>query len=270
LANSFYDVIVLGQDLAATVAGAVLAHRGFRVLLAGVSTEERYAIGPYVLPRSPFALAGMESPALRRIVSELNLVQVLRRRTEPNRPAFQLLLPDHRIDVGDELGRELARELPDSAPAFEAFSERLGEVSAAVESILNQDLILPAAGFWDRRDANRVGARLPTSEEDFGAPPRWVTHYEPCSHFPLSLPATTPIQALSASVDLVTFIGAAHTGSMGAAKVYACCFLIAFVPTPVRYVRISHRSRSSFAGASLLQCDLAAATRMKRSRGPSS
>jgi hypothetical protein len=170
LANSFYDVIVLGQDLAATVAGAVLAHRGFRVLLAGVSTEERYAIGPYVLPRSPFALAGMESPALRRIVSELNLVQVLRRRTEPNRPAFQLLLPDHRIDVGDELGRELARELPDSAPAFEAFSERLGEVSAAVESILNQDLILPAAGFWDRRDANRVGARLPTSEEDFGAP----------------------------------------------------------------------------------------------------
>jgi phytoene dehydrogenase-like protein len=170
LATSFYDVVVLGQDLAATVAGAVLAHRGFRVLIAGVANEERYSVGPYVLPRSPFSLVGMESPALRRIVSELNLVQILRRRTEPNRPAFQLLLTNHRIDVGDELGRELARELPDAAMAFDQAAQRLGEVSAAVESILSQDLILPADGFWDRRDASRVGARLPADDDELQNP----------------------------------------------------------------------------------------------------
>src|SRR5436309_15786879 len=100
MAESFYDVVVLGADLAATVAGAVLSHRGFRVLVAGVPVEERYSIGPYVLPRAPLAFVGMESPALKRVVGELNLVQLLRRKLEPNRPSYQLLLGDHRIDVG--------------------------------------------------------------------------------------------------------------------------------------------------------------------------
>jgi len=58
-ATSFYDVVVLGGDLAATVAGAVLAHRGFRVLVAGVPVEERYSIGSYVLPRAPLAFVGV-------------------------------------------------------------------------------------------------------------------------------------------------------------------------------------------------------------------
>ena len=117
VSTSFYDVVVLGSDLAATVGGAVLAHRGFRVLVAGVPAEERYTIGPYSLPRSPLAFVGVETPTLKRIVGELNLVQLLRRRLEPNRPAYQLLLPDLRIDVGDDLGRELSRELPDAAAA---------------------------------------------------------------------------------------------------------------------------------------------------------
>jgi phytoene dehydrogenase-like protein len=166
VSTSFYDVVVLGSDLGATVGGAVLAHRGFRVLVAGVPAEERYAIGPYTLPRAPLAFVGTEAPTLKRIVGELNLVQLLRRRLEPNRPAFQLLLPDHRLDVGDDLMRELARELPDSAAGFEAAAARTGEVAAALESILGQDLILPPDGFWDRRDANRVAARLPEDDED--------------------------------------------------------------------------------------------------------
>jgi phytoene dehydrogenase-like protein len=166
MSTSFYDVVVLGQDLAATVGGAVLAHRGFRVLMAGFAVEERYTIGPYSLPRAPLAFVGIEGPTLKRIVGELNLVQLLRRRLEPNRPAYQLLLPDHRIDVGDDLARELAREMPDAAAPFEAAAARAAEVSAAIEGILSQDLILPPDGFWDRRDANRVAARLPAPDED--------------------------------------------------------------------------------------------------------
>jgi len=157
---------VLGSDLAATVGGAVLAHRGFRVLIAGVPAEERYTIGPYSLPRAPLAFVGIEGPTLKRIVGELNLVQLLRRRLEPNRPAYQLLLPDHRIDVGDDLGRELLREMPDAAAPFETAAARAAEVSTAIEGILSQDLILPPDGFWDRRDANRVAARLPAADED--------------------------------------------------------------------------------------------------------
>jgi phytoene dehydrogenase-like protein len=169
VSTSFYDVVVLGSDLAATVGGAVLAHRGFRVLVAGVPAEDRYTIGPYSLPRAPLAFVGVETPTLKRIVGELNLVQLLRRRLEPNRPAYQLILPDHRIDIGDDLGRELAREMPDVATAFETVSARAAEISTAVEGILSQDLILPPDGFWDRRDANRVAARLPGDDEDIMA-----------------------------------------------------------------------------------------------------
>ena len=166
MSTSFYDVVVLGSDLAATVGGAVLAHRGFRVLMAGVPVEDRYTIGPYSLPRAPLAFVGVEGPTLKRIVGELNLVQLLRRRLEPNRPAYQLLLPELRIDVGDELPRERAREMPDAAAAVETATARVAEVSSAIEAILSQDLILPPDGFWDRRDANRVAARLPAPDED--------------------------------------------------------------------------------------------------------
>jgi phytoene dehydrogenase-like protein len=170
VATSFYDVVILGGDLAATVAGAVLAHRGFRVLAAGVPVEERYSVGPYNLPRAPLAFVGLEGPTLRRVVSELNLVQLLRRRLEPNRPAFQLLLEDQRIDIGDEVAREIAREMPSASAEFEALSTRMGEISSALEAILSQDLILPPEGFWDRRDASRVGARLPDDATDLAAP----------------------------------------------------------------------------------------------------
>jgi hypothetical protein len=170
VSSDFFDVVVLGGDLAATIAGTVLSHRGFRVLVAGAPVEERYSIGPYVLPRAPLAFVGLESPALKRVVGELNLVQLLRRRLEPNRPAFQLLLPDHRLDVGDDLGREVARELPEAQAPLETANARIAEISQAVESILAQDLILPPDGFWDRRDANRVGARLPDDDSDPSAP----------------------------------------------------------------------------------------------------
>ena len=56
--------------------------------------------------------------------------------------------------------------MPDVAAAFETASARAAEVSAAIEGILSQDLILPPDGFWDRRDANRVAARLPAPDED--------------------------------------------------------------------------------------------------------
>jgi hypothetical protein len=174
-------VVVLGPDLGATVAGAVLAHRGFRVLLAGAPTEERYAVGPYMLPRAPAVLVGLESPSLKRLTAELNLVQLLRRRLEPNRPAYQLILPDARLDADADWVREVARESPDAVGPLEQVNLRLREVSSLVESILAQDLILPADGFWDRRDATRVGARLPADDGD------------PQS----DLPAGHPLRALS-------------------------------------------------------------------------
>lgn len=182
MAANFFDAVILGPDLAATVAGALLANRGLRVLVAAVPGArvsatgelqplERYSVGPYVLPRAPLAWVGLDGPVQRRLFGELGIVQLLRRKLELNRPSYQLLLPDARIDVGDELVRELVREL--GAPAVEALeplTAQLGEISTAMEAILAQDLVLPPDGFWDRRDAQRVAGRLPPSDTPAGDP----------------------------------------------------------------------------------------------------
>jgi hypothetical protein len=182
VAANFYDAVILGTDLAATVAGALLAHRGLRVLVAAVPGArtssagelqplERYSVGPYMLPRAPLAWVGLDGPVQRRLFGELGIVQLLRRKLELNRPSYQLLLPDARIDVGDELMRELTRELGAAAlEALDPITAQIGEISTAVEAILAQDLVLPPDGFWDRRDAQRVAGRLPPADAPAGDP----------------------------------------------------------------------------------------------------
>src|SRR6185503_10927227 len=94
-----YDVMVFGDDLAGLVAAALCARRGMRVLVAQTtaSVPEKYTHGAHVLPRAPLAFVGESSPAIRRVVAELNFVQTLKRRLIALRPQVQIVLPDGRI-----------------------------------------------------------------------------------------------------------------------------------------------------------------------------
>ncbi len=169
MATSFYDVVVIGSDLGATVAGAVLSQQGFRVLVAGVPRKERYEIGPYVLPRSPLCLTYPDSAIFKRIFGDLNLLQLVRRRIEPNRPAYQVILPNHRIDVDAQfLADELAREMPDVT--VQPLLERSSNLCSALESLLAEDPPLPPEGFWERREITRLSAKLPLGEIDLDSP----------------------------------------------------------------------------------------------------
>ncbi|MEO6954801.1 MAG: hypothetical protein ABI321_23575 [Polyangia bacterium] len=183
--RSSYDVVVIGRDLTATITATLLAQRGVRVLAVSGPNDpiappltpgqppaptDRYNLGPYVLPASPMALTGPDAPGLRRIIAELNLVQLFRRRIEANRPSFQLLYPDQRLDVDDDLLRALEREAPLALAPYEQAAARTQEVNTAVESILSEDVMLPPDGFWDRRDGKRVASRLPDDAEDLCGP----------------------------------------------------------------------------------------------------
>ena len=183
--RSSYDVIVVGRELGSLVAATLLSQRGVRVLaLSGphdpiialpqvgqsLTPLDRYNLGPYVLPTAPMALTGPDAPGLKRIITELNLVQLFRRRIEPNRPGFQLLLPDHRIDVDEDILHAIERESPAALTPFERLDARTSEISLAMESILAEDVMLPPDGFWDRRDGKRVAARLPADDEDIFTP----------------------------------------------------------------------------------------------------
>ena len=168
----FFDVVVLSDgrgDLAALVTAALLARRGRRVLCAGFAVDERYTLGPWVLPSSPVGFVGLDTPAWRRVLEELQLGAALRRRLELHRPSWQLCLPDARLDVGDELAGELAREAPGEQPMIEATMARLGLVSSELDTILGQDPTIPPVGFWDRRESRRESARLPDDSGDVAA-----------------------------------------------------------------------------------------------------
>lgn len=169
--TNYYDVITIGDDLAGLIAATLCARRGLRVLIAetAVTPPERYALGPYTLPRAPLAFVGETSPAVRRVIAELNFMQVLRRRLTPLRPSFQVILPDARLDIGldaDANGRELARELPAEREALEAFFGRAAEASKLLDPVLGQDISFPPEGFWERRELGRSESRVPGVDED--------------------------------------------------------------------------------------------------------
>ncbi len=160
MATSTYDLLVLGDDFPGVVAATLCAARGMRVLLATTRDDpESYKVGPYKLPTRPLVFTGMASPAIRRVMTELNFVHLLKRRLRDNAPAFQFVGPDARIDVtgdDDQLAAELARELSGTdGDAAMASSIAARYVSELIEPVLGQAIAFPPTKFWDRREVGR-------------------------------------------------------------------------------------------------------------------
>jgi hypothetical protein len=166
-----YDVLVLGDDLGGLIAAALCARRGLRVLVTETAATpvERVQVGPWSLPRAPLTFVGETSPAVRRVIAELNFIQTMKRRLQPVRPAFQVVLPDGRIEVqgdAEPLSHELSRELPNEQSTLEGFLGRAAEVSRVLEPVLGQDVSFPPEGFWEKREIARNEGRLPSADED--------------------------------------------------------------------------------------------------------
>jgi hypothetical protein len=160
----FYDVVVLGADLAPLLCGALLAKRGFRVLVVGQQQPEpSYRVGPFELPRSPLRCVFGQTPVSGRVFSELGLSQSLRRMSHPLEPAFQVAMPDHRIDITRDdlrLSRELGREFPGVHRPIEEFHQRVDQVMHGLDAVLAHDLVLPPETFLERQRFARARRSL--------------------------------------------------------------------------------------------------------------
>ncbi len=167
VARNYYDVIVIGTQLGPLLAAALLARRGFRVLvLAHDDLPWTYKWENHRLQQEPFMLAGADSPAIRRVLSELSLTQIFRRRTAPHEPFFQIVLPNHRIDfTGDSelFARELEREFPDAHRAIDGFYTIVDRCNQELDKLVGSDLNLPPETFFERRDLSRASVHNPFS-----------------------------------------------------------------------------------------------------------
>lgn len=148
-----WDVLILGSALPGLAAGIRLAMAGHRVLVA----EEDVTAASSELLREPFALPGvLGGGVLDAVLQALGIPMIDRRRFEPRTIAYQVLLPEARLDVGD---RDLtARELvawglakPDDARAL------IHELERAAGAVRNHLLETPLLGRSSRLPFSRAG-----------------------------------------------------------------------------------------------------------------
>jgi len=157
-----YDAVVLGTRLEPLVAAALLAKRGFRVLVLGQGElEASYAIAGRRWPRSPHTFLAAHSPVARRVFSELAMGQVFRRRAKALDPSFQLVMPQLRFDAttdDDAMRRELEREMAEVLRVVDDFHDLALRTQADLDRILVRDLAWPPETFFERRDFARATA----------------------------------------------------------------------------------------------------------------
>ena len=156
--SNSYDLVVLGDDLAALVCATLCARRGMRTLVLGDERPARYTLGPHKLPIEPALWPiGGGSPA-DRVLKELHAELTLRRKLREPRIPAQLVAPDLRIDLGaDRVAAELARELGAAdADGVVARWQRAREVARLFDPLLTGEHAFPGVGFFERREVARL------------------------------------------------------------------------------------------------------------------
>ena len=155
--SNSYDLIVIGDDLAALVCGTLCARRGMRTLVLGSDRPARYTLGPHKLPIEPVLWpAGAGTPA-ERVLKELHAEMSLRRKLREPRISAQLVAPDFRIDLGgDRVATELSRELGDAATSVIARWQRGRELARMLDPLLGGEHAYPGVGFFERRETTKL------------------------------------------------------------------------------------------------------------------
>ena len=160
--SNTYELVVLGDDLAALVCATLCARRGMRTLVLGDDRPARYQLGPHKLPVEPATWPVVPSSAGERVLRELHAEMAMRRKQREPRIAAQLVTPDLRIDIGGErLAGELERELGKEAGAASlARWEGSREVARRLEPMLTSEHAFPGVGFFERRELAKLAEPL--------------------------------------------------------------------------------------------------------------
>ncbi len=159
--SNSYDLVVLGDDLAALVCATLCARRGMRTLVLGDDRPARYTLGPHKLPIDPIMWPTTAGSPSERVLRELHAELALRRKLREPKIAAQLVAPDLRIDLGaDRLATELEREVG-KLPGAEWLArwERGSELARLLDPLLSSEHAFPGVGFFERREVSKLAER---------------------------------------------------------------------------------------------------------------
>jgi phytoene dehydrogenase-like protein len=139
-----YDAIIIGRDLSSLVAALATSRRGLKTLLVNEgSNVTEYRESGYIFPIDPTPLVGFrpEQTSLRLLtglhlsmdeVPELLLMN----------PAFQVILPGHRIDLFHDRNQFIAdiiREFPQHEKEIRRFYSAVSKNSTLIEHWIRED-----------------------------------------------------------------------------------------------------------------------------------
>lgn len=160
MSDRYYDVVVLGADLGASLAAALLAKRDFRVLLLGQGTlAPSYEIAGRSWPRRPYTFVSSESEPAQEVLSELAMGQLFRRHATQFDPAFQFVSPDWRFDASIDsalLDQEFSREMPEAKRQAIELHKLVRRAAGELGQVLGRDLSWPPTGFFAKREFARA------------------------------------------------------------------------------------------------------------------
>jgi len=186
-----YDVLVFGPQLAGAVTAALLARRGYRVLMvAHGAAPTSYRDGAFLLPCGPTVLPPLKSmPVATAVLEELGLATDVLRALTPLTPPLQILGERLRLDLPRETGpraEELARELGAAGAGAAEAIERLLQAEEADSPFFRLSPPLPAQGLLERWQLRRAlagqggveaGAALPNGDATLTRSLRELWHF---------------------------------------------------------------------------------------------
>ena len=207
--TNFYDVVVCGGETSGLVAGALLARRGFRVMLLGHEpASAAFEAGGLTLSAAPALLPPIDDPPAARVFKELDVTNHVKRKTATSEVSFRLQLPGQRLDITRDRGvqeREVSRAFAAAGGSVANVIERLTDAARLLDPLFASAITLPPNGFWERREVGRLRSLLPKPATDLFAP----------------LPAEHPFRAMAALPAVHDAAFVAHDiGPIGEARAF--------------------------------------------------
>jgi phytoene dehydrogenase-like protein len=167
--SQHFDVIVIGSQTSGIIAGALLAKRGCRVLLIDqnewVTDHQQFG---YVLPLKSQLLPNLDhTPAFSAVHKELAMGPALRAATRAVACAYQVVMPQHRFDVGTQFLSELKAEFPELQNLLPSLIKGWQQADEALSAFLQMSPPLPARGWFERLRARSLFAQVAPYAEPF-------------------------------------------------------------------------------------------------------